>query len=96
MDSFHNLNPDNFKRWMRVDEENEKEKEEVSLVGLRAEAKCCGKKIARNIVLESGRAGRVVREFVQNGGLIKSADGGEYLIEVESGSFYLNRKYFIV
>jgi hypothetical protein len=94
MDGFQNLNPDNFKKWMKVHEESEND--EASLVGLRAEAKCCGKKIARNIVLESGRAGRVVREFVQNGGLIKSADGGEYLIEVDSGSFYLNRKYFIV
>jgi hypothetical protein len=94
MDGFQNLNPDNFKRWMKAHEENEND--EASLIGLKVEAKYCGKKIARNIVLESGRAGRVVREFVQNGGLIKSADGGDYLIEVDSGSFYLNRKYFTV
>jgi hypothetical protein len=36
-----------------------------------------------------------VREFVQSGGVVKSADGEELLVEVESGSFYINKRNVI-
>lgn len=95
MTDFRRLNPDDFKRWMKVHESDESpESSEVS--GMRVEARFCGKRTARSITLESGRAGRVVREFVQNGGIVKSVEGDEYLIEVESGSFYIDRKNIIL
>lgn len=61
------------------------------MVGVSVEARHCGKRTARCITLESGRAGRVVREFVQEGGVVRAVDGDEYLVEVTSGSFYINK-----
>jgi hypothetical protein len=94
MDNFRFLNPDDFKRWMRKHDESEDEVG-LGMVGSSVEAKHCGKRTARCITLESGKVGRVVREFVQSGGVVKSADGEELLVEVESGSFYINKRNVI-
>lgn len=94
MDNIRFLNPDDFKRWMKKQDIKDAE-EGVNMVGAIVESKYCGKRIARSITLESGKAGRVVREFVQNGGVVKAVEGNEYLIEVESGSFFLNKKNII-
>jgi hypothetical protein len=90
MDKFRFLNPDDFKRWMRKHDEEETQSV-PDLVGASVEAKHCGKRTARCITLESGRAGRVVREFVQSGGIVKAVDGEECLVEVASGSFYIKK-----
>ena len=95
MDKFRFLNPDDFKRWMRKHDDEEASQESASLVGSSVEAKHCGKKTAQCITLESGRAGRVVREFVQSGGVVKAIDGEECLVEVSSGSFYINKRNVI-
>lgn len=94
MNEFRFLNPDDFKRWMRTQQDQDSSSQE-NMVGLTVEARHCGKRTARSITLESGRAGRVVREFVQSGGVVKSVDGDEYLIEVPSGSFYIHKKNVI-
>lgn len=91
MDKFRFLNPDDFKRWMRK-QDDEDGPGEPSLVGASVEAKHCGKKTARCITLESGRAGRVVREFVQSGGVVRAIEGEECLVEVASGSFYIHKR----
>jgi len=91
--NFRNLNPNDFKKWMK---ENDSDGEKTACaVGSVVEARYCGKKTARNIVIESGKAGRVVREFVQGGGTVKAVDGDEYLVEVVSGSFYINKRNVI-
>lgn len=95
MSDFSRLNPDDFKKWMKVHEDEESQASD-DVTGMRVEARFCGKKMARNITLEGGRAGRVIREFVQNGGIVKSVDGQEYLIEVKSGSFYTNKRNVII
>lgn len=95
MSDFRRLNTDDFKRWMKRHECDDADAS-PDVVGMRAEARFCGKKTARNIVLESGKAGRVVREFVQNGGIVKSVDGEEYLVEVDSGSFYINKRGVVI
>ena len=94
MDKLRFLNPDDFKRWMNKHQDEDAELQN-GVVGMSVESKHCGKRIARVITLESGRAGRVIREFVQNGGVIKAVEGEEYLIEVLSGSFYINKKNVI-
>lgn len=94
MNDLRYLNPDDFKRWIKVHEGDEEPLDQV--VGMKVEARFCGKRIAREMTLESGRAGRVVREFVKNGGTIRSVDGEEYLIEVESGSFYTNKRNVVI
>lgn len=91
MGDFRFLNPDDFRRWMKRQDDIDAE-EAVDIVGSTVEPRYCGKRTARNITLESGRAGRVVREFVQNGGVVKAVDGDEYLIEVKSGSFFINKR----
>jgi len=91
MDDLKFFNPDDFRRWMKK-QDDECSAEGNSVVGAFAEARYCGKRIARNITLESGRAGKVVREFVTSGGVVKEVDGEEYLIEVESGSFYIHKR----
>lgn len=87
--NFRNLNPNDFKKWMKKHDDAE---DEATVVGSVVEARYCGKKTARSVVLESGSAGRVVREFVKNGGTVKAVDGDEYLVEVDSGSFYINKR----
>lgn len=91
MDDFRFFNPDDFKRWMKK-HDDDTEEVGANVVGSFVEPKYCGKKTARQITLEAGRAGKVVREFVQQGGVIKQVDGDEYLVEVQSGSFYINKK----
>jgi hypothetical protein len=94
MDDFRFFNPEDFKRWMKK-HDCEHEEDGASVVGSFVEPKYCGKKTARQITLESGKASRVIREFIQQGGIIKEADGDEYLVEVQSGSFYINKKNVI-
>lgn len=94
MDDFRFLNPDDFKRWMKNHDGGEPAGS-PSLVGATVEARHCGKRMARCVTVESGKPGRVIREFVQGGGVVKSVDGDEYLVEVASGSFYVNRRNVI-
>jgi hypothetical protein len=93
MGDFIHLNPDDFRRWIKKKEDQEDQ--DAWMVGRKVDPKFCGKKTARNISLESGKAGRVVREFVQAGGVIKSVCGDEVLVEVDSGSFYICKKKVI-
>lgn len=93
MSNINFLNPDEFKKWIKNQDKIKCEKS--NLVGSFVESRYSEKKIARLISLESGKAGRVVREFLDNGGKIKAIEGNEYLIEVDSGSFYLNKRHII-
>lgn len=94
MDNLRFLNPDDFRRWMK-DHQDDDDQKGCTVVGMSVEARHCGRRTARIITLESGRAGRVVREFIQGGGVVRAVEGEEYLIEVPSGSFYINRKNVI-
>lgn len=94
MDELRFLNPDDFKRWMKRQQDQDIS-DHGGMVGVSVEARYCGRRTAKSITLESGRAGRVVREFVQSGGVIKSVEGDEYLVEVPSGSFYIDKKNVI-
>ena len=95
MMNFRNLNPNDFKKWMKCNDSDQADQDE-KIVGMTVESKLCGKKTARSIVIESGSAGRVTREFTQHGGIVKSVDGDDYLVEVASGSFYINKRNVIV
>ena len=46
-----------------------------------------------HMVVENGRPGRVIREFMTDGGVIKKVSGNEYLVEVASGSFTIDKKF---
>lgn len=70
--------------------------EQKSLVGQRAETRLSPARMAKHAVVEEGKAHKVFKEFVEYGGTIKEVNEDEYLIEVKSGSFTVDRRYVIV
>ena len=86
------LNVDNFKKWIKTQKDFNSNLNE-SVVGLNAESKVSRKKIIDVITVESGDLQKISKQFVENGGSILSVDGDEFLVEVKSGSFYINKKY---
>jgi translation initiation factor IF-1 len=96
MDDFYHLNPDNFKKWMRTHGEEFEVSMENNVVGLNVETKFGGKRMIHKMTIESGDAVKVAKEFVELGGVIENVDGDEYLIKVNSGSFYTNKKNVIL
>ena len=95
MSDFLNLNPDNFKKWMRSQSDFDASMDQ-SLEGSPVETKFSAKRIVDHMIHEEGRVPKMAKEFVEDGGSIKKVDGDEYLIEVKSGSFYIHKKYVIV
>ena len=93
MNDLNNFNPDNFKKWMKS--QNGFETEIKRDEGIEVETKFGPKRIMRHMTLETGRAGKVIRDFIQNGGVVKEIDGNRCLVEVSSGSFYINKRYLI-
>jgi hypothetical protein len=87
----YELNADNFRRWIRNHSE-EKEKNS-DMTGLEVQAKFSAKKIIKNMCVENGKAGRVIREFMESGGTVKDVSGDEYLVSVPSGEFTINKKF---
>lgn len=92
MDKNRYLNVDNFKRWMenhedRIDEEGAK------IVGAEVQPKYGPKRTIRNISVESGKPGKVIKEFMDGMGVIREVSGNECLVRVPSGEFTINRKF---
>lgn len=88
------FNVDNFRRWMKT--HPDEEDSEPNMVGLDVQAKFGAKKMIKHITVESGRAGRVIREFMEDGGVVDQVSGKEYLIKVASGSFVIDKKYVVI
>jgi hypothetical protein len=89
-----NLNPDNFKRWIN-NHPDEQDTQSVDMVGVEVQAKYLAKKMMRNMCVESGKPGKVIKEFMEGGGIVETISGNEYLIKVKSGDFTINKKYVI-
>lgn len=90
MESNNTFNADNFRKWMKNHPE---ESENTDMTGSEVQAKYHVKKMMNNMCVESGKPGRVIREFMDGGGTVKSVSGNEYLIEVRSGEFTINKKF---
>lgn len=95
MSNFNYLNPDNFKKWMKSQNDFDARIEQ-NLIGSNVETKFSAKRLSKKVTLEDGKLIKVLKEFEHNGGILKEIDGDEYLIQVESGSFYINKKYIII
>jgi hypothetical protein len=97
---FTRLNADNFKRWIKNQDEFDTTIENNlagnNLIGASVETKFGRKKIAQHIIIENGNSTKVIKEFLENGGTLKQINGDEYLIEVSSGAFMINKRYVIV
>lgn len=88
------FNADNFKRWMKNHPDSGTD--ECNMVGVEVQAKFGVKKTMKNMTVESGKAGRVIREFMENGGVVRDVSGEEYLVEVSSGKFTINRRMLVI
>lgn len=93
MDKFSDFNIDNFKKWIR----NQDDMESVQMnkpiqQGLAVESKVSIKHLHPQITTDND-VDLIAEDFVKNGGIIKDVDGISFLIEVESGSFWINRRY---
>lgn len=95
MTDFSRLNPDDFKRWMKSQDDFDSSIKK-DLLGLTAETKLSAKRISKNMTVENGKSSKMAKEFVENGGVVKGVLEKDYLIEVHSGCFYINKKYVIV
>ncbi len=45
--------------------------------------------------IEEGKPGKVIREFMEDGGIVESVSGNEYLVTVNSGKFLINKKFLV-
>jgi len=89
--SMNSLNADNFKRWMENHPEDGLSGSDMT--GTEVQAKYHVKKMIKNMCVENGRPGKVIREFMDGGGIVQSISGNEYLIKVNSGEFTINKKF---
>jgi hypothetical protein len=87
------LSLDNFKKWMNTQNEFSSKIEKKFPIGVQVETKISSKKLATVMSLENGQEGRVIKDFMKNGGKIVEVNGKEFLIEVTMGSFYINKNY---
>ena len=89
------LSLDDFKRWMKSNSKTfQTEQLPNRLVGLKVESKVSVSKIYSKMTTEDlGSEEEIAEDFVKNGGKIADVDGKSLLIEVESGSFFINRCY---
>lgn len=94
MSDFLYLNPDNFKKWMKSQDEFDSSLNQ-NFIGLQVETRFGAKRILSKMTLESGKSHKVVKDFVENGGTVLDVVGEEFLIEVDSGSFLLNKNLVI-
>lgn len=96
MTDFSCLNADDFRKWMRHHPEFDTSMKQKGLVGLNVETRVAQKRLAKHVTVEVGSLHRVTKDFVENGGVIKEVNDDEYLVEVRSGMFQINKKYVIV
>lgn len=62
-------------------------------VGLQVESKISTKKLMAVMQPEEGDTEELAKDFIENGGVITDVDEKLFLIEVDSGTFYISRSY---
>jgi len=89
--SFLNLN--DFKKWIQTQEEKPIRMNVPDLSGMVVESKVSVRRLEEEINPEKGTVEELAEEFKENGGTIVKMEGKQFLIEVESGSFHIQRNY---
>lgn len=89
-----NFNLDDFKKWIDEQEESDSSlrKNEYS-EGDIVKSTIPFKKLVNRINEESGNRKSICKEFYMNGGTVVSFDSKNLIIEVDSGSFAINKLY---
>jgi hypothetical protein len=90
MDRMPIFNMGDFKKWVEQQQESEFK---FSRHEVRVEPKINAKKLAHKIIPEEGERRDLVLDFKENGGLVTDINGKEFLIEVDSGKFFISRQY---
>jgi translation initiation factor 1 (eIF-1/SUI1) len=89
-DPFGPFSLSDFKKWM---ENQQDAKAKPNMVGLQVESKVTLKKLLSRIETQDGDLEEVAKDFKKNGGTITEVDGHNVLIEVDSGTFLIQRMY---
>jgi hypothetical protein len=86
---------DDFKKWMESQKDDHTEqpqpKRASDLIGVQVESKVSERKLIARMVPEDGEAEDLALDFLTEGGVIADVNGKDFLIEVESGTFYITR-----
>jgi len=93
MNKLSSFNFGDFRKWVQNQDLESVEMNKPSPKGLTVESKVSPKHLLTQIKPEEGDAKELVKNFIENGGTIRGIDEMNFLIEVESGSFYVNRRY---
>lgn len=86
-----NFNLDDFKKW--IDEQDDSPKESDYSQGDLVKPNIPFKKLVNRISEEDGNRKSICKEFYTDGGTVSSSDGNSLIIEVESGTFSINKIY---
>ena len=93
MNKLSSFNFSDFRKWIHNQDLESVEMNKPSHNGLTVESKVSPKHLLAQIKPEDGDAKELVKNFIENGGTVRGIDGTNFLIEVESGSFCVNRRY---
>jgi hypothetical protein len=88
-----NLSIEHFRKWIKQQEQFDSKIEKKYPLGIQVESKINSKKLSNLMTLENGQMGRVIKDFMKNGGKIAEVDGDNFLIEATMGSFYIKKNY---
>jgi len=88
-----NFSLDDFKKWMKEPKHFSLERKIKSLEGTTIESKISAKKLSEKMIAEEGEAEELAKDFFKNGGTINEVNDTNFLVEVDSGLFYIARKY---
>ena len=93
MNKLSNFNLGDFRKWINKQDLESVEMKKPNPKGLTVESKVLSKHLLTQITPEKGDAKELVKNFIEDGGTIRGIDGINFLIEVELGTFYVNRRY---
>jgi len=87
---------ENFKKWIEGQNQFDEKIKNACPIREQARSNISSKKLYKILSvegLEDGQLDKVVKDFIKNGGEIKSIKGNKYFIEVSKGNFYINKNY---
>jgi hypothetical protein len=86
------FSPEAFKKWMEEYEKKETKKQKKNnLIRIAVESKLGSKRLANHVEPKDGELTELIEDFCQQGGTIYDVRGRDFLIEVNSGFFYVPR-----
>tara|TARA_Y100000034_G_scaffold3535_1_gene4280 strand:- start:7202 stop:7489 length:288 start_codon:yes stop_codon:yes gene_type:complete len=82
-----------FKKWMDNQKDEQSPRPRSKFIGTWVESKLRAKKLVIKIDAQEGEPKDLVEDFMESGGRIIDVDGLSFLVEVESGNFYVPRLF---